>query len=173
MERGPMIERRTAQPYVGIRAQVASEQEFRAAVDRGFPELFGWLQNNGIQPSGAPFIRYLEVSGDGQPLRVELGAPTGSEVSSNGPVHADVLPAGRYATLLHVGPYSSAKVADLADARAELLEWARGQGVEWNGSETPRGTAFGACVERYLTDPRSEPDWSKWRTELAYLIRER
>jgi effector-binding domain-containing protein len=172
MERGPQIQERAAQPYVGIRAQSASEQEFRRAVDRGFPELFGWLRENGIQPTGAPFIRYLEVAADGQPLRFELGAPIATEVSGSGRVHADALPAGRYATLLHVGPYNSSKAPDLADARAELRDWAQGQGLEWNGSETANGTAFAACVEWYLTDPSSEPDWSKWRTELAYLTSE-
>jgi hypothetical protein len=85
MERGPLIQLRAAQPYVGIRARPASEREVRTAVHRGFPELFGWLQDNAIERSGAPFIR------------------------------------------------------------------------TWR-------------FERYLTDAASEPDWSKWRTELAYLI---
>jgi effector-binding domain-containing protein len=172
MERGPLIQWRAAQPYVGIPAQAASEKEFRAAVDRGFPELFGWLRENGIQPSEAPFIRYLEVAGDGQPLRFELGAPITDEVPGGAPVRAGALPAGRYATLLHTGPYNSAEAPDLSDARAELLDWVRGQGIELNGSATARGTAFEACVERYLTNAAEEPDWSKWRTELAYLISE-
>jgi effector-binding domain-containing protein len=173
MESGPLIQWRAAQSYVGIPAQVASEKEFRAAVDRDFPELFGWFRDNGIQPAGPPFIRYLEVAGDGQPLRFELGAPTTANVSGGGTVHADALPAGRYATLVHTGPYNSAEAPDLSDARAELLEWVRGQGIELNGSETARGAAFEACVERYLTNAAIEPDWSKWRTELAYLISER
>jgi effector-binding domain-containing protein len=170
MERGPQIQERAAQPYVGIPAQATSEKEVRAAVHRGFPELFGWLGDNGIERAGAPFIRFREVAHDGQPLRFELAAPTAAELSGSGPVHADALPAGRYATLLHIGPYTSAKVPDLSDARDELLDWARSQGIEWDGSETPDGIAFEACVERYLTDAASEPDWSKWRTELAYLI---
>jgi effector-binding domain-containing protein len=82
------------------------------------------------------------------------------------------LPAGRYATLVHVGPYNSAEVPDLNAARAELLGWAREQGAELDSSKTAQGTAFEACVERYFTDASREPDWSKWETELAYLIRE-
>jgi effector-binding domain-containing protein len=170
MERGPRIERRAAQPYVGIRADVATEVEFRKAVDQGFPELFGWLHDSGIQPSGAPFIRYLEVATEGQPLRFELAVPTGANVSGSGRVHAGALPAGRYATFLHVGPYNSSEAPDLAAARAELLEWARRTGVQWNSSKTARGTALEACIERYLTDAVGEPDSSKWETELAYLI---
>jgi effector-binding domain-containing protein len=170
MERAPLIQRRPAQPYVGIRGDVSTEAEFRSAVDRGFPALFGWLRDNGIEPAGPPFIRYLEVAGSGQPLRFELGAPTATIVSGDQVVHGDELPEGRYATLLHVGPYNSSDVPDLAAARAELHEWARRQGLEWGCSETARGTAFEACIERYLTDASREPDWSKWETELAYLI---
>lgn len=170
MERSPHIQRRAAKPYVAIPAQVSTEAEFRKAVDRGFPELFGWLRSNEIEPSGPPFIRYLEVADEGRPLRIELAAPTGVAVFGDERVHADELPEGRYATFLHVGPYNSSDVPDLRAARAELLEWARRHGIEWDASETARGTAFEACIERYLTDPSREPDWSKWETELAYLI---
>lgn len=170
MERAPLIQQREPQPYAGIRGDVATEAEFRRAVDRGFPKLFGWLSENRIAPAGPPFIRYLEVAEGGQPLRFELGAPTDAAVSGDGEVHAGELPAGRYATLLHVGPYTHAEVPDLAAAHAELIEWGRRQGIEWDGSKTPRGTAFEACIERYLTDASREPDWSKWETELAYLV---
>jgi hypothetical protein len=159
MERGPLVQTRAAQPYVGISAEVTTEDELRAAVHRGFAELFGWLGDNGIQPSGAPFIRYLEVAEDGRPLRLELAAPIRAAVSGAGSVHADELPAGSYVTLLHVGPYRSLKAPDLGDARAELLAWARARGLD-----------FDAHVEHYITDARSEPDWTRWETELAYLI---
>jgi effector-binding domain-containing protein len=170
MEQSPLIQRRAAQPYVAIPAHVSTEAEFRKAVDRGFPELFGWLRGNRIEPSGPPFIRYLEVAGEGQPLRFELAAPTATAVSGDERVQAGEVPAGRYATFLHVGPYNSSDVPDLRAARAELLEWGRREGIEWDASKTAHGTAFEACIERYLTDSSREPDWSKWETELAYLI---
>ena len=49
----PQLEDRAEQPYVGIAGRVASEAEFRDAVDRGFPQLFGWLQENGVTPPRA------------------------------------------------------------------------------------------------------------------------
>jgi hypothetical protein len=55
----------------------------------------------GHRAEGEPFIRYLEVCRDGQPLRFELGAPTAVEPDAGGPVHAGKLPPGRYATFLH------------------------------------------------------------------------
>jgi effector-binding domain-containing protein len=168
----PQIEHRGPQPYLGIRAQVRGEAEFRQAVDRGFPELFAWLQENEIELAGPPFIRYVELDPQGDPLEIELAVPVATAVSSPNRIRGGALPTGRYATLLHVGPYNSTEVPDLASARTELLRWADREGVELERSTTDRGTEFRACVERYITDPSQEPDWSKWETELAYLTAE-
>jgi effector-binding domain-containing protein len=170
MEQEPKIESRAEEPYVGIAAEVGNEAELRSVVDRSFPQLFGWLATRGIEPAGPPFIRFLELSQEGQPLRFELGVPTGAGPDADGPVQAGTLPAGRYAILLHVGPYTHAEVADLSDARAELATWAEREGVRLESSATARGTAFEARVERYLTDASREPDWSRWETELSHLI---
>jgi effector-binding domain-containing protein len=170
MEHEPKIEQCAEQPYAGIPAEVESEAEFRQAVDRSFPELFGWLGSHGITPAGPPFIRYLELSGEGQPLRFELGVPTGEAPDADGPVRAGTLPAGRYLTYLHVGPYTHAEVADLNDARSLLSAWAEREGIGLESSPTPRGKAYAANVERYLTDASREADWSRWQTELACLI---
>jgi effector-binding domain-containing protein len=170
----PQVERRPAQPYLGIRARVTDEAELRRAVDRGFPELFGWLQENDVAPAGPPFIRFVELDGGGDPREIEMAVPVATAVSSPGPgrIQSGALPAGRYATLLHVGPYASSEVPDLSAARTALLGWAEEQGVELESSPTEEGTEFRACVERYITDPSQEPDWSKWETELAYLTAE-
>ena len=104
MKREPSIEQRAEAPYAGIAGEAETEREFRSFIDRSFPELFGWLGSRGIAPAGAPFIRYLELSPGGQPLRFELGVPTAAPPDADGPVHAGTLPGGRYAIFLHVGP---------------------------------------------------------------------
>ena len=102
---------------------------------------------------------------------VEIAAPIAAPVSGSGRIHAGALPAGRYATFLHAGPYSHAEVPDLICAQS-VAGLADQNGVKIARSETDGGTAFGACVEHYLTDASREPDWSKWETELAYLVDE-
>ena len=157
MKREPSIEQRAEEPYAGIAGETETEREFRSFIDRSFPELFGWLGSRGIAPAGAPFIRYLELSPGGQPLRFELGVPTAAPPDADGPVHA-------------VGPYSHAEVDDLSDARSRLAAWAEREGITLESSATARGTAFHASLERYLTDASREPDWSRWETELSHLI---
>ena len=82
---------------------------------------------------------------------------------------AGVLPAGSYATLLHVGPYRSETAPDLGSARAALQQWADERGLVYS-RERDRGTELPGYVERYLVGPVEEPDSSRWETELAFLI---
>jgi effector-binding domain-containing protein len=172
MRHQPRVEERAAMPYIGIHARVSGEAEFRRAIDRGFPELFAWLEQNGVRAAGPPFIRYVQLDEHDDPIEIELGVPTRSATPPDGRLRAGVLPAGRYATLLHVGPYSSTKEPDLAAARAGLLRWAEREGIKLERSRTGAGSGFRACVEHYITDPRREPDPSKWETELAFLTTE-
>jgi effector-binding domain-containing protein len=136
------IEERSARPYEGIRETVPMEG-LAAAIDRGFPELFRRLAERGAEPAGPPFIRYLRV---GEEMEIDLGVPVADG--------EQVLPAGRWIVALHVGHFDG-----LRDAHGGVQEWARGQGLAWS-----------ECSEQYLTDPREEPDSSRWETELAYLI---
>jgi effector-binding domain-containing protein len=155
----PQIEHRSEQPYVAIAATVTMD-ELGPTVDRLFPQLFGWLEARGIEPAGAPFIRYLRIDMDGD-LEIELAAPISAGVDAEAPVRVDVLPSGRYVTLLYRGPYSG-----LVSANAALQDWAWERGIGWRMSA---GSRWDGRIERYLTDPSREPDPARWETELAYL----
>jgi effector-binding domain-containing protein len=165
----PQVSLREAEPYLGIRAPVT--HGIREFADGAFPELFGWLFENGVTPAGPPFLRYYEVDRGGEPLEVEAGVPVeAAPANTNGRVRPAMLPAGRYLTSLHVGPYTSDAMPDLADARAELVAWARENGVVY-GTETERGLEFPCALERFIVGPAEDPDFTTWRTEFAYLIR--
>jgi effector-binding domain-containing protein len=93
-------------------------QDLGAAVDRGFPEMLTWLAEHSLATSGPPFIRYLHVDMDAE-LAVELAVPVDGAAPVDERVRGGILPAGRYATLLHVGPYDG-----LVQANAALQQWA-------------------------------------------------
>ena len=152
-ETEPQLQRREAQRYLAIHVHVTSEAEFRRAADTGFPELFGWLGEHGVEPAGPIFIRYRADSDD-----IELGVPVAPGVTGDERVRAGELPAGRWATFVHVGPYRSETDPDLAAGRATLEAWADAQGL-----------ARGDYVEHYLKGPVEEPDHARWETELASL----
>ena len=163
----PEIQRRAAQQYLGIAGSITNGVP--AFVDQAFPELFGWLREHAVEPAGAPFIRYRELDPAGEPLEVEVGAPVHDTPDGDERVRAGVLPAGRYLTLMHVGPYRSQTVPDLAVSRERLIGWAEQQGIVYS-RETDRGSTLPCCLERYLIGPVEEPDFTKWETEFAYLV---
>ena len=80
-------------------------------------------------------------------------------------VVSGVLPAGRYATVTHVGHPS-----ELMEVTKALLEWAAAQGLTWDVSAADGGERWGSRLEIYLTDPGEEPDMSKWQTQLAFRL---
>jgi effector-binding domain-containing protein len=117
-----------------------------------------------LRPLARPLSASSLSTWEGE-LEIELAVPVAEGVSGEGRFRADVLPAGRYGTLLHVGPYD-----DLAASNAALQDWAEEQGIVWDSWDTDSGSAWRGRVERYLTDPSVEPDPSKWEVEVAYLI---
>ncbi len=98
-------------------------------------------------------------------LEVEAGCPVAGPVTGDERVVADVLPAGRYATLSHVGHPST-----LVAATAALLDWAAAKDLKWDMVPSASGERWGARLEIYLTDPKNEPDMTKWVTELAFRL---
>ena len=158
----PSIVERPEQPYVAIGGLVTM-QTVGAIADR-LPEVFRWLAEHGLEPTGAPFFKYNLIDMDRE-LEIEVGVPVAAIAEGDGDVRSGVLPAGRYATVTHVGHPDQ-----LIDATAALLDWAAEQGLQWDMSETDDGQRWGCRLEVYNTDPAEEPDMNKWETELAFRL---
>jgi hypothetical protein len=162
----PQVVDLAAQPYVFVRDTVPMAELSRIA-DR-LPWVVLQLAEQGVGVGGAPFFRYLVIDMPDR-LEVEAGVP----VDSTDGIHlvddlrAGLLPAGRYATRLHHG-----HPAGLEAATADLLAWAEGEDLRWDRVATPDGELWGCRLERYLTDPRVQPDMGAWETELAFRLDE-
>jgi hypothetical protein len=163
----PAIEDRAELPYLAIRCEITDG--IRAAVDTAFPAFFGWLGEHGVTPAGPPFIRLRELDHAGEPLVLDVGAPVAAGAAPDGPVHAGSLPAGRYAVLLHVGPYSSRTAWDLGDAQAHLADWIAEQGLA-HRRRSARGWTVPCAVESFRIGPVDDEDFTRWETELAWLV---
>jgi len=157
----PRIVARAAQRYVAVTERVTLDQ-FPAAIDRGFAEVFGWLgAHDGVSPTGAPLIRYVEVD-MATSLLVDLAVPIDGAPPPDERVRLGVLLAGDYVTLVFRGHYDG-----LVAANAAVQQWGEQHGVRW-AMDSP--TAWRGRIEQYLTDPRAEPDPARWESEIAYLI---
>jgi effector-binding domain-containing protein len=165
METEPSIVTRAEQPYVGV-TRFVTMQTMNEVVAQ-FPVVFGWVEARGVEPVGAPFFRYHTIDMERE-LEVEVGVPVphGSAVpASDDEVTAGVLPAGRYATVDHVGHPDQ-----LVGATADLLAWAAKEGLRWDMTPSEHGDKWGARLEFYETDPDVEPDMNKWLTVLAFRL---
>jgi effector-binding domain-containing protein len=160
---GPKVENRTAQPYVAIRTQVAMA-ELPTVIPELTSEVYGWLDKQSVAPAGESLIRYLVIDMTTK-LDIELGVLVETTLAGDGHITADILPAGRYATLIYTGDYPG-----LMNANKVLLDWGAEQGLVWDTYASDDGDGFGARYERYIRDPANEPDPAKWETEVAIRL---
>jgi effector-binding domain-containing protein len=159
MNSEPKTDERQEQPYMGIRTATPM-RELPTVIPRSIGEVFDFLNGHGVQPRGAPFIRYHVIDMQGE-LDIEIGVPVDAVLAGDGQVQPGILPAGRYVSLVHTGPYP-----ELMQANADLLAWAAQQGLELDQHATPRGDAFGGRYESYLSEPQEKPE----RTEVAIRL---
>ncbi|HZE37226.1 MAG TPA: GyrI-like domain-containing protein [Stackebrandtia sp.] len=159
----PHIVERPQQPYAAIPVSVTMS-DFGELAPPLIGEVAEWLASRGAAPAGAPFFRYRVID-MARALELEVGFPTATVVAGAGRVHSATLPGGRYATLVHQGHPS-----ELVDVTAELLAWADDEGLRWDVRDSSRGEQWGCRMESSLTDPRVEPDMSKWETQLSFRL---
>jgi effector-binding domain-containing protein len=163
MMTSPKIVERTEQPYVAVKSVVKMD-EIGPTAGKLLGEVFGWLSGHGLTPAGAPFFRYNVVDME-RGLEIEFALPTAAQAAGDDRVLAGVLPAGRYASLIHLGPYEQ-----LYDANAALGDWIKEQGLTVDVAKSPEGDRFGCRLEIYLNDPGVEKDPAKWETEVAFKL---
>jgi effector-binding domain-containing protein len=157
----PRIVQRIEQPYVAIRAFVTM-QTLGKVVPELHPEVRSWLHSRGAQPAGQPFFKYNVIDMDRQ-LEVEAGFAVAAPVTGEDRVLTAVLPAGRYATLLHTGHPDG-----LVGATQTLLDWAAQQGLAWDVTSAAEGERWGCRLEIYHDEPGQ--DMNEWETELAFKL---
>jgi effector-binding domain-containing protein len=130
----------TSQPVLSVRTRT-SIQELPNVMAQVYPAISQYLEEQGEQPAGAPFAAYYNM--DVQDLDVEIGIPVAEALAPTADFQASVIPGGRAATCIHVGPYSA-----ISQAYEALEKW-----VQENGYQTS-GTAY----EMYIDDPGMVPE---------------
>jgi effector-binding domain-containing protein len=117
-----------------------SAQNLPIALQQAYGAIMQYLGELGEQPSGEPFAAYYNM--DMQALDVEAGFPVSRQLPGRGDIVAGLIPAGKVATCLHIGPYDQ-----IAPAYEALNKWIADN----------RHQATGVMYEYYLNDPRVIP----------------
>lgn len=158
----PKLDQRPQQDYAGIRMRVPAS-EFPTVIPATIDELFGWLGQHGIALAGPPLMRYHVIDMPGI-MDIELGILVAKPVEGDDRVKPNVIPAGKYASLIYTG-------LDGYPGNKALIEWAQEQGIEWDRWDDPAGDAFKSRVEFFLTGPDDDPNPDNWETEVAILTK--
>jgi effector-binding domain-containing protein len=119
-----------------------------------FGEIYGHLGAQGAVPEGPPFVIYHGTPAGGEPFDIEVCAPVPVPVQPPPGWRTQELPAGLFATLLHVGPYDS-----IGAAYAAMTAWIGEHGLAMAGP--PR--------EVYLSEPETPPDQVRTILELPVV----
>ena len=164
----PKMEQRPAQYYVAIRNQTTMSA-MPNLIPQCIDEVAAWLGQQGIEPDGAPIIRYHACPSAAMmtaTLDIAIGFPVSRVVTGTDRITADTLPAGRYAALVYTG------VENGIAGNAALIEWANQQGIQWDSRDNEIGEAFAGRVEHLLDGPDDDPNPSNWKTEVAIKLAE-
>lgn len=162
----PKIERRKKEHYVAIRMAVPIP--FGRYLQPAWDEVYDWMMQKELEPSGPAIIRYLTTDMS-QALDIDVGFTVGKAIRGDASITADFLPAGKYATLLYTGPYRG---KGLFKATVALLEWAEEHGVKWDTSTKRNVEWWKGRAEFYFSDPALEKDPRKFKAELAFKVKE-
>ena len=141
------------QAYLGIR-DVVEVSAIPAKMGEFFRELFEYLGRKGIQPVGPPFAYYHSFNPE--MIDMESGVPVSMPHEGEGRIRGGKLPSGKALRALHIGPYDR-----LVETYNAMMAYAMEMDIE----------LVETMWECYLTDPQSESDPSKWRTEIFILLK--
>jgi effector-binding domain-containing protein len=125
--------------------------EMGTVFGKAFGEAYGYLSMRGVPAQGPPFTIYHEMPQADRPVDLEICAPIGRAVDPPEGWQVYELPAGTFATLLHVGPYDS-----IGAGYEAMWTWIGEHGL----------TVTGPPREVYLSPPEVPPDQVKTIIEV-------
>jgi effector-binding domain-containing protein len=145
MEREVKVGRRGATIVMSRRLPVRLS-EIGTVLGSAFADVYGYLGAHGVEPVGPPFVIYHGIPAADDPFDVEICAPVARATDAPTGWQVRELPAGTFATLLHVGPYDT-----VAAAYDTLAAWLRAHDL----------TVTGPPREVYLSEGDTPPEQVK------------
>jgi effector-binding domain-containing protein len=142
MEREIKVGRREATLVMSKRLPVRLS-EIGSVLSGALGDVYKHLGAHGGEPRGEPFVIYHGMPEADDPFDVEICAPVARATDAPTGWQVQELPAGTFATLLHVGPY------DTLGAAYEKL-------TTWLGTHDL--VVMGPPREVYLSEPDTPPD---------------
>jgi effector-binding domain-containing protein len=132
-----------------------SFNEISQTLGIAYAELMKQIRNPGIQMTGAPFALYLAY--DSLTTTLQAGIPVQPWFKPGAQVKLDTIKKVKALVGYYYGPYSG-----ISSAYERLKKY----------SQTHNFILDDYTWESYVTDPGTEPDSTKWLTEIYFPIKE-
>jgi effector-binding domain-containing protein len=159
----PKVVDYAARHYVSLKRQVV--MPIGQVATETMDQLVLEIDKQGVEGTGAAIFKYNLVK---MPeLEMEFGFETRTEQSATGALKTGILPAGRYAELIYVGPYRY-----LTKVNGTLIDWSRENGLVFDMHPAPDGYHFACRVDFYPNGPQDEPEEDKRKTIVAIKLKD-
>lgn len=145
----------SAQPYVGIKTSSSADPEdIGMAMSEAYGKVMSYLSSNDVEASGPPIS--INISYDEQKAEMICAIPVDDLIEVEGDLESGQTYQGLALKTVYMGNYD-----DIGNAHQDINAYISYYNYERNGQPW----------EVYITDPMTEPDTSKWETQLYYPIK--
>jgi effector-binding domain-containing protein/uncharacterized protein YndB with AHSA1/START domain len=147
------VEEVTTEPMIVLVApkEKVKVEGIKAYLDKNFSELYGFAIQSNVKPGTASAVYY---TWDGKETEIEAILPVDKEPANLGGFKIREIPATKALKVDYFGDYKGSESAHMA-----IGEYAKDKGIN-----------VGAPWESYVTDPGTEPDTTKWLTQIYYPV---
>lgn len=144
-----------AQPYIGVGASSSSDPaDIGEAMGEAYGKVMSYLSANSIESQGAPIS--INISYDEQNAEMICAIPVAEVMEVEEELVSGQTYEGQALKTVYYGNYD-----DIGNAHEDLNAYISYYQFERNGQPW----------EEYITDPMSEPDTSKWMTNVYYPVK--
>jgi effector-binding domain-containing protein len=126
-------------------------EDLGPVLSQAFSEVYTIIGAAEVGTAGPPFVIYHSMPVQGEPLDIEVCAPVAGPLEPRDPWRLEDLPAGLFASRLHVGPYDT-----IGDTYRAMSAWIPSNGFAVAGP--PR--------EVYLSPPSTPPSQTQTIVEF-------
>ncbi|MEA5031001.1 MAG: GyrI-like domain-containing protein [Sphaerochaeta sp.] len=138
-------------PSLSIRKTVTADH-LPHEIGSAYASITSYLADLGIKEPGQPYIAYYNM--DMQNLDVEMGFVTNAEYPGYGDINAETIPAGKWVSFIHKGPYK-----EMGHGYTAATRWMQEHGYH----------ATGIVYEYYLNSLEAVPE-SELVTKVEFLL---
>ncbi len=128
-----------------------SMEEMGTKIGNAYREVAEHLSKKGIQFAGQPYLKYLSDFDPEKKVVFEAGFPVTNQIEKSGRIIPSELKQSKTVTTTHFGAYEAMDLTYNA-----LMQYIQENNLVISGNS----------FEIYITDPKNEPDTSKWETEI-------